>query len=257
MAKKKRRRRSSGLTPEEIEQRRQERLEARRQAKAAAVAAQRRRQFRERIIRYVLIAGALALAVWFFYFRQIGPTSIGGHPLETFSIAGEGEHQNGDLNYETVPPVSGPHAPGAVDCGIYATQVPDENLVHNLEHGAVAIQYDPGTDPDTIKKIEAIVDDYDSHVMSLPYSGMDSPIVVTSWARMMKLVDLDESAVREYIDTFRQKGPEEQVCPSDQNSPFNPSPSPPPATPTPEPTDEGKAGGDKDGGSKKDDGGDG
>jgi hypothetical protein len=54
--------------------------------------------------------------------------------------------QVGDAHepYNTDPPTSGPHA-GTVRAGFYDEALPDENLVHNLEHGYVIIGYNCST----------------------------------------------------------------------------------------------------------------
>ncbi len=45
------------------------------------------------------------------------------------------------FEYNSFPPSSGPHHPQTVVYGEYGQPVPTLSLVHNLEHGAVAIQY--------------------------------------------------------------------------------------------------------------------
>jgi hypothetical protein len=54
--------------------------------------------------------------------------------------------QVGDAHepYNTEPPTSGPHA-GTVRADFYDEAPPDENLVHNLEHGYVIIWYNCST----------------------------------------------------------------------------------------------------------------
>jgi hypothetical protein len=222
----------------EAQERRRQRLEARREAKAQAMAAQRRRQQRERLVRWLSIAALLTVAFWFLFLRGRGPTEIEGHPISSFSATGVGEHVQGTVNYETTPPVAGPHAQSSAPCGVYAEQIPNENLVHTLEHGGVGLLYVPELDPKDIEEIESIVRDYDTHTFSAPYPGMETQIALVSWGRMMRLDELDVSAMREYIDTFRAEGPEDQECPNTQDSSFGATPSPSPTleSPSPEPT---------------------
>ena len=234
MAKKKRKK-SAGPPDVDPNQRRRERLEARRQAKAEALAARRRRERRERLIRLGMFALLGALLVWFFFFRGQTPDAIAGHPIEKFSFRGAGEH-TGPFEYESRPPVSGAHDPSAAPCGVHSAQIPDAAQVHTLEHGAVGIQYRPNLDPEEIERIEAIVGDYDTHVFSAPYAGMETPIAVTAWGHLMELDSVDEEAIREFIEAFRRGGraPEaNQECPNTQDSPFEPqeerSPSPAPS----------------------------
>ena len=223
MAKKKakpRRRSSSGRAEHE---RRQQRLEERRREKEQALEKARRAAARRRAVRTALLAGVFAaLALWFFT-RSGTPDTFGGHEVQEFSADGVGEHTNTAVDYETSPPVSGIHSPQAAACGVHGEQIPDETQVHSLEHGAVGLQYQPDLDPEEIERIEAIVGEYDSYVFSAPYEGASTPLVVSSWSRLMELEEVDEPAIRDYIDHFAGNGPEEdQPCDNSVDDPFEP-----------------------------------
>ena len=43
--------------------------------------------------------------------------------------------------YSTTPPTSGRHWDGWVQCGWYTEPVPDERIVHNMEHGNIIVSY--------------------------------------------------------------------------------------------------------------------
>ncbi|MGH2746633.1 MAG: DUF3105 domain-containing protein [Actinomycetota bacterium] len=239
MAKKKRKRKPQAGAGVDAEQKRRERLEARRQAKAEEFAAQQRAARRRRVVRLLAYAGLVVALVWFFFIRGQTPDEIGGHRIQKFvDPPGARDHVSGTVNYETTPPVSGPHAGQPFPCGVHGQPIPNENFVHSLEHGAVAILYQPDLDIDTVREIESIVGEYEDNVLSAPYPGMEPTIVVASWGEKMNLDEIDGPAIREYADVFRGRGPEGIDCPSDADQPFQPAPAETlEATPSPEPTE--------------------
>lgn len=225
-------------------EKRRERLEARREAKAKAMAAQRRAALRARAVRYVVITGVVLFAIWFFFLRVQLPNSIEGNDIEDFRLySAESRanqlHTGAADSYESTPPVSGAHSLQPAPCGVLGTQIPDENMIHTLEHGGVGILYRPNLEPDEIKKMEAVVGDYESHVFSAPYAGMETPVTVVAWAHLMRLDGYDETAVREFIDVFRAGGdaPEaQQDCNNTEDEPFDPAAATPSPTASPAPS---------------------
>lgn len=220
MAKKKRK--SSGLTGEEKQQRRQERIEARRLEKMEEQARRRRVERRERMVRYLMLL-LLGLGIfWFFFIRGRGPSEINGHEVETLSTVGTGDHTSNPVSYESSPPVSGAHAPSPAPCGTYAQEIPNEVQVHTLEHGAIGVQYQPTIPAEQIEEIEEIVGSYDSHVFSAPYAASPTPISLTAWGRLMRLDEVEEDSIREFIDAFIRKGPERLDCEMQSEQHFEP-----------------------------------
>ena len=220
-----------------VTDRRRERLDARREAKAKALIQQRRRQKQARIVRTIAIVGALAGIVWFLFLRGGVPDEIAGNEVNDYDLylseSRAGTLHRGDpVSTESVPPVSGPHDPGPANCGTYAAQIPDPNMVHTLEHGGVGIAFSPDTPPEDIAAIETLVQSYDSHVFSEPYERMDSQITVLAWGHSMPMDSYDENAVKEFIDLLRAGGdaPEaNQDCPTTSDDKFQPTPT---ASPT-------------------------
>ena len=253
MAKKRKKSRPPGVDPNE---RRRERLEARRQAKAEALAAQQRARTRERVIRWVVVAGIAVFSVWFLFFRGAAPDSIAGangeYDVEHFSLRGAGDHVESAVAYDSTPPVAGPHSQRPAECGTHARPISNENLVHTLEHGAVGIVYRPDTDVEQIEEIEGIVRSYDSHTFSAPFSEeMETQFAVLAWGHMMRLDELDETAVRNYIAEFRQGGdaPEAfQDCPNLVRESGAATPTPAPTLSIPEEESDGAGDGGAGGG---------
>jgi hypothetical protein len=242
----KNKRKRAGAPAIDPNERRQKQLEERRRQRAEAQAAAVRQQRRERVVRFSLIGLVVAALVWLIFFKGGGgPTEINGHTVQALSQEGVGDHPADPeaIVYDTKPPASGPHSSEVAECGTHADQIPDYLQVHSLEHGAVAIQFDPDLAAPEIKKIEEIVGRYNENTLSAPYQGMQTPIAVTAWGRLMRLDTLDETAIVGFIDAFAGKGPEAgQTCVNSSDEPFTPSPGPSPSgnqTPAESPSPEG------------------
>ena len=70
------------------------------------------------------------------------------------------------IPYNSDPPTSGPHA-SPVESGFYDTPIPDENIIHNLEHGFVVMSYDCNQleDCEIVKtNLRNIVKQFDSYI---------------------------------------------------------------------------------------------
>ncbi len=111
-------------------------------------------------------------------------------------------HTTDPVEYETTPGAGGPHHPEWLTCRAYSDPIPEANAVHTLEHGAIWITYDPDrAEPADIEKIEDFT--RSSQVMSSPYPGLDSTVVLTAWARQLRLDTVDEDTIDQFIRAFR------------------------------------------------------
>jgi len=122
--------------------------------------------------------------------------------------------------YNSDPPTSGPHYIQPAQAGFYDEALPDEQLVHNLEHGYVVIWYNctglGDSDCQTLKtKIKMVMDNAkpialtgSKKLIAVPRPNMDALIALTSWGRVDRLTSFDEAEIMEYIDDFRNHSPE-------------------------------------------------
>ncbi|HKY68935.1 MAG TPA: DUF3105 domain-containing protein, partial [Acidimicrobiales bacterium] len=93
--------------------------------------------------------------------------------------------------------------PVPATCGFYETDPPpDELLVHDIEHGAVWIAYDPALDEAQLSTLSTLVAQQ-AKVTATPYAGLPSPLVVTAWARQLQLDSVDDPRLVQFIETYR------------------------------------------------------
>jgi hypothetical protein len=82
--------------------------------------------------------------------------------------------------------------------------------VHALEHGAVVIWYDADR-PELGTELSELVDGYPSHVIVSPNNRLETPVIATAWNRL-KSFSGAEPGVRDFVDTYRFRGPESEPC---------------------------------------------
>ncbi len=122
-----------------------------------------------------------------------------------------------DIDYERVPPLSGPHYSQAASADFYEERVPLGSLVHSLEHGYVVVYYDPGAiTPEARADLQNLTATYDERwesVIAAPHPEDDpaSAYVVTAWQVRLATDEYDPETVRAFMDAFRGRGPENPV----------------------------------------------
>jgi hypothetical protein len=122
-------------------------------------------------------------------------------------------HVPGPVTYSVVPPVGGDHNATWMNCGIYSKPVPNEHAVHNLEHGAVWITYQPSLPASEVAGLRAFVERQSklspggqqaSRYMDLtPYPGLPSPVMVSSWGFQLRLSSPTDPRLQQFVDKFR------------------------------------------------------
>ena len=167
---------------------------------------------RERRMKLFRIWGPVAVVVialiGLLLFRLLEPDVVGIMKVET--AAPSNQHDN-DFRYEItdLPPTGGIHATSWLNCGIYDAEVPIENAVHSMEHGAVWLTYDPEqVSADDITLLKNAVRGKGDVVLS-QYPSQASPIVLTTWDIQLQLDSAADERVDEFINQYRgTRGPE-------------------------------------------------
>ena len=134
--------------------------------------------------------------------------------VETFPNDGQEHLPLGTPNrYRTDPPVSGNHWPIWADPGRYTQAIPNEALVHSLEHGHIVIYIDrPNAEGVRLLTLWANMyrGMWDGLVV-VPRANLGTGVILTAWTKMLRLPDFDPAAAAAFIDQFRGRGPENPV----------------------------------------------
>ncbi len=147
------------------------------------------------------VIGALLIA--FVVFLAIPPEKLpDGIPEGTEAVGVDDPlHVEGPIEYADVVPAGGRHNPIPLNCGIYTFEIPAENTVHSLEHGAVWITYQPGIGGDAIDALAGIARTRSKVILS-PVSAQSSPIMATAWGWRLELSDPGDIRLRQFVNTF-------------------------------------------------------
>jgi hypothetical protein len=194
--------------------RRAARRREREQQREAQVAARRRLEQqaqRRRVFFWAAGIGAGVVALGLLVWWLAAPPSRGGG-IQTFPIQGQIHVPRGQSHppYNSMPPTSGWHWADAVaPPGVHTEPIPNEEQVHNLEHGEIMIQYDcPSGCQPMVDALAAIVRTYPKKVVLAPYPGIGRPIALTAWGKLAYLDQVDEGFIRRFIADRKDKGPE-------------------------------------------------
>lgn len=143
------------------------------------------------------------------FYKVVSMSEIGNsYPIEGDKHVADGTK----VEYKTNPPTSGDHYGTPANWGVYDREIPDEAVMHNLEHGGVWITYKPEISEIAKSKLVEIAKANSKVIMS-PREKNDSMIALASWGRIYKpevSADgvFDESAVKNFISKYRNTGPE-------------------------------------------------
>ena len=109
--------------------------------------------------------------------------------------------------YNSVPATSGWHYSDAfapATWGVHDAVLPDEELVHNLEHGGIGIHYDcPEGCDELVENLTGVVTrarEQGLKVIMSPYPGMDTTIALAAWTFLDKFDEFDEGRIKDFIN---------------------------------------------------------
>ncbi len=118
------------------------------------------------------------------------------------------------VTYKAAIPTSGPHGEEA-PWGYSPQQLPNESIIHNMEHGGIVVSYRPDLDTATVNKLIALytkpyaVSSFrPTKVVIMPRAGQERLIVLASWNRLLELDTYNQQTLIDYYLTNVGHSPE-------------------------------------------------
>ena len=142
-----------------------------------------------------------------------------GEPHPGYSIS---PPTSGPFWYDIDRPVPGVGVTSPAPWGEYDTQLPNEILVANLLHGGIGLHFDCSrydVEATTIKTggesceeliefLSSLIPPSGSQYLMTPYSAFDEfPIMITGWRHHLKLMEIDEEKIIEFIRAYQDRAP--------------------------------------------------
>lgn len=172
----------------------------------------------KRAFKYLTLVLILALVVFGGYklFKnQDTGTDPGPKPGVFFEAQSRNHIAVGSVHpeYNSDPPTGGWHYGAPAQTGIYDKELPDEQIIHNLEHSHIWISYKPGViDDEGIEKLVELTKKYGPKMIMTPRSKNPSPIAIVAWQYLITLDQISDDTLQtmdNFIKAYRGKaGPE-------------------------------------------------
>lgn len=129
------------------------------------------------------------------------------------------------VSYNSFPPSNGPMTSEMIVWGAYDEPLlGQKQLLHNLEHGGVAIQYGAGVDRETVARLEEFYLESPNGLILAPLPALGKRIALTAWNAdpaepvpagagpgsgiVASCSGFDEDAFRAFLGAHRYRGPE-------------------------------------------------
>ncbi|MCH8225675.1 MAG: DUF3105 domain-containing protein [Chloroflexi bacterium] len=120
------------------------------------------------------------------------------------------------VDYSTTPPTSGEHWGRWADCGFYEGGLPDELIVHNLEHGNIVVSYNVSAELDiaTLRSALDAISLAEEWGVTRFYDKIpESMVVVAAWGRMTRMPIFDLDGMASFFAAYAGAlGPERIAC---------------------------------------------
>ena len=180
---------------------------------------------RHRLILYgISAAGFVALIVVVLIVVLAGGSSNAKAAIDTIRAQGCQYHKYPALprtpHYSTLnptpppqwnsfPPTSGRHYYQPLPFGLYTEVMPEIRLVHNLEHGAVILQYGDKVPQAQIQQINSWYQQDANALVVAPLPKLGDKVALTAWTEWTECTGFDPKAATAFRKAFRYHAPEQ------------------------------------------------
>jgi len=123
-------------------------------------------------------------------------------------------HIEGDElpDYEANPPTSGDHSPDPLADGAFADTPSPLNYIHALEHGRIAVQYQPSLAEQSQLELLGLYDEDSAGMVLFPNAEMPYEVAATAWTQTLGCESYEGAAtldaIRAFTSQYRARGPE-------------------------------------------------
>ena len=120
------------------------------------------------------------------------------------------------VTYNSLPPTSGDHWAKWSRCGFFPLPIPDERLVHNLEHGNIIVSFNLKTSKEVGRLRNALeeIDISADWSISRAYDRIPAgTVALTAWGVSDTMTGVIPERIRSFFEAFAgEVGPERIPC---------------------------------------------
>ncbi len=121
-----------------------------------------------------------------------------------------------ETDYNSVPPTSGDHWPTPARCGFYEEVLPDERVVHNMEHGHIVVSYNLLLESDVQALRDSLNDIGLNNVWGIARAYHDMPtgqVGLSAWGVNDVFLGVEQERMELFFESYAGNlGPERIPC---------------------------------------------
>lgn len=208
-----------------------EQKQARREAEQRRAAEQKKAALKRNALTIgtaLLVTAIVVVAIWFQKEDAEAPggsenvgvaaAQAGCEEIEEFEAPEENPHVEPGAPHEpynSSPPTTGPMYEQTAPLGFSTEALPEESLVHNQEHGAIVIWYQPDAPAETISAIENLTLQEPQATVAAPYTDIEAPyqLVISAWGALQRCEQVSQEVVDDFRREYQGNSPEKITPP--------------------------------------------